>query len=233
MVEPIQGEGGIIVPPKGWLAGVRRLCDHHNVMLIIDEVQTGLGRTGTWFAFQHENIRPDGLILGKALGGGVLPVSALVGTEELMGVFTPGSHGSTFGGNPLAAAVGLVALRVLEDENLIERCRELGEHMIARLRGLNLPAIKAVRGVGLLAGVEIDPAYGSARLVCERLIEAGVLSNETHETVIRLAPPLVIAKEDLDWAIDRIAEVIGALDPQEHRPQEDRHARREEHFQVA
>ena len=220
MVEPIQGEGGIIVPPKGWLASVRKLCDRHRVMLIIDEVQTGLGRTGAWFAFQHENIRPDGLILGKALGGGVLPVSALVGTDELMGVFTPGSHGSTFGGNPLAAAVGLVALRVLEEENLVERCRVLSEHMMARLRAMNLPAIKAVRGVGLLAGIEIDPAYASARTVCERLVEAGVLSKETHETVIRLAPPLVIAKEDLDWALDRIAEVIGALTPQEHLPQE-------------
>src|SRR6187551_390955 len=185
LVEPIQGEAGIIVPPAGYLAGLRRICDAHRVLLILDEVQTGLGRTGAWFAFQHENIRPDGLILGKALGGGVLPVSALVGTEALMSVFTPGSHGSTFGGNPLAAAVGLVALRVLEEENLVERCRALGEHMMARLQALDLPAIKAVRGVGLLAGIEIDPAYGSARLVCERLIEAGVLSKETHETVIR------------------------------------------------
>jgi ornithine--oxo-acid transaminase len=197
-------------------------------MLIVDEVQTGLGRTGAWFAFQHENIRPDGLILGKALGGGVLPVSALVGSEELMSVFTPGSHGSTFGGNPLAAAVGLVALRVLEDENLVARCRVLGEHMMARLKAMNLPAIKAVRGVGLLAGIEIDPAYASARTVCERLVEAGVLSKETHETVIRLAPPLVIAKEDLDWALDRIAEVIGELTPREHR-----RTQREAHFQAA
>jgi ornithine--oxo-acid transaminase len=217
MIEPIQGEGGIIVPPKGWLAGVRAICDRHHVMLIVDEVQTGLGRTGAWFAFQHENIRPDGLILGKALGGGVLPVSALVGTEELMGVFTPGSHGSTFGGNPLAAAVGLVALRVLEDEGLIERCRVLGEHMMARLRDLDLPAIKAVRGVGLLAGIELDPRYADARTVCEQLVEHGVLSKETHETVIRLAPPLVISQQDLDWALDRIAEVIGALVPQAHR----------------
>ncbi|HEV8016157.1 MAG TPA: ornithine--oxo-acid transaminase [Stellaceae bacterium] len=217
MVEPIQGEGGIIVPPKGWLAGVRAMCDRHNVLLILDEVQTGLGRTGAWFAFQHENIRPDGLILGKALGGGVLPVSALVGTDELMGVFTPGSHGSTFGGNPLAAAVGLVALRVLEDEGLVERCRVLGEHMMARLRALDLPAIKAVRGLGLLAGIELDPRFADARTVCEQLALRGVLSKETHETVIRLAPPLVISQEDLDWALDRIAEVIGALTPQELR----------------
>jgi ornithine--oxo-acid transaminase len=217
MIEPIQGEGGIIVPPKGWLASVRALCDRHHAMLIVDEVQTGLGRTGAWFAFEHENIRPDGLILGKALGGGVLPVSALVGTEELMGVFTPGSHGSTFGGNPLAASVGLVALRVLEDEDLVTRSRVLGAHMMSRLQALDAPAIKAVRGVGLLAGIEIDPRFASARFVCERLMARGVLSKETHETVIRLAPPLVIAKEDLDWALDRIAEVVGALDPQEHR----------------
>jgi ornithine--oxo-acid transaminase len=217
MVEPIQGEGGIIVPPKGWLAGVRAMCDRHNVLLILDEVQTGLGRTGAWFAFQHENIRPDGLILGKALGGGVLPVSALVGTDELMGVFTPGSHGSTFGGNPLAAAVGLVALRVLEDEGLVERCRVLGEHMMARLRALDLPAIKAVRGLGLLAGIELDPRFADARTVCEQLALRGVLSKETHETVIRLAPPLVISQEDLDWALDRVAETIGALVTPEHR----------------
>jgi ornithine--oxo-acid transaminase len=218
LVEPIQGEGGIVIPPKGWLAGLRALCDRHNVLLILDEVQTGLGRTGAWFAFEHEHIRPDGLILGKALGGGVLPVSALVGRRALMEVFTPGSHGSTFGGNPLAAAVGLVALRVLEDEGLIERSRILGEHMLIRLNALDLPAINAVRGVGLLAGIEIDPHYGNARTVCEILAKRGVLTKETHETVIRLAPPLVIAQEDLDWALDRIAETIGALQRQE-RPQ--------------
>ncbi|HEY3918035.1 MAG TPA: ornithine--oxo-acid transaminase [Stellaceae bacterium] len=219
LIEPIQGEGGIIVPPQGWLAGVRALCNRRNVLLIVDEVQTGLGRTGAWFAFQHENIRPDGLILGKALGGGVLPVSALVGTKALMDVFTPGSHGSTFGGNPLAAAVGLVALRILEDENLVTRSRFLGAHMMERLKALDLPAIKAVRGLGLLAGIEIDPRFASARTVCEQLIESGVLSKETHETVIRLAPPLVIKQEDLDWALDRIAEVIGALTPQDNRRQ--------------
>ena len=216
LVEPIQGEGGIVVPPTGWLAGLRELCDRHNVLLILDEVQTGLGRTGAWFAFQHENIRPDGLILGKALGGGVLPVSAFVGTRELLDVFTPGSHGSTFGGNPLAAAVGLVALRVLEDEGLVERSRILGEHMLARLKALDLPAITEVRGVGLLAGIELDPHYGDARTVCEMLAARGVLTKETHETVIRLAPPLVISEEDLDWALDRIAETIGALHRHEH-----------------
>jgi ornithine--oxo-acid transaminase len=212
LVEPIQGEAGIIVPPKGWLAGVRALCDRHGILLIVDEVQTGLGRTGAWFAFQHENIRPDGLILGKALGGGVLPVSALVGTRELMDVFTPGSHGSTFGGNPLAAAVGLVALSVIEEEGLVGRSRDLGAHMMKRLAAIRSPAIKEVRGLGLFAGIEIESRFADARTVCEHLLARGVLSKETHDTVVRLAPPLVISREDLDWALDRIAEVIRALE---------------------
>jgi ornithine--oxo-acid transaminase len=216
LIEPIQGEAGIIVPPAGWLAGVRKLCDQHRVLLIVDEVQTGLGRTGAWFAFQHENIRPDGLVLGKALGGGVLPVSAFLGTRELMDVFTPGSHGSTFGGNPLAAAVGLVALRVIEEEGLVERSRVLGAHMLKRLKAIDSPSIKEVRGLGLFAGVEIEPAFGDARMACERLLAAGVLSKETHDTVIRLAPPLVILREDLDWALDRVAEVLRALDRKPH-----------------
>jgi ornithine--oxo-acid transaminase len=216
MIEPIQGEGGIIVPPEGWLAGVRALCDKHHVLLIVDEVQTGLGRTGAWFAFQHEKIRPDGLILGKALGGGVLPVSAFLGTRALMDVFTPGSHGSTFGGNPLAAAVGLVALRIIEEEGLVERARDLGAHMMKRLQAIKSPAIRAVRGRGLLAGIDIEPRYADARAVCELLLAAGVLSKETHETVVRLAPPLVIAREDLDWALDRIAETIHAIERTPH-----------------
>jgi len=216
LIEPIQGEGGIIVPPEGFLAGVRALCDRHGILLIVDEVQTGLGRTGAWFAFQHERIRPDGLILGKALGGGVLPVSALVGRRELMDVFTPGSHGSTFGGNPLAAAVGLVALRVIEEEGLVERARDLGDHMMKRLKAINSPAIRAVRGKGLLAGIDIAPRYADARTVCERLLATGVLSKETHETVVRLAPPLVIAREDLDWALDRIAETIHEIERTPH-----------------
>jgi ornithine--oxo-acid transaminase len=216
LVEPIQGEGGIIVPPAGWLAGVRALCDRHNVLLVVDEVQTGLGRTGALFAFQHEHIRPDGLILGKALGGGVLPVSAFLGTHALMDVFTPGSHGSTFGGNPLAAAVGLVALRVIEEEGLVERARDLGAHMMKRLKALDSPAIKDVRGVGLLAGIEIEPRFGDARTVCECLLGRGVLSKETHDTVVRLAPPLIIAREDLDWALDRIAETLRALERNPH-----------------
>src|ERR1700751_5457176 len=211
LVQPIQGEAGIIVPPAGWLAGLRRICDAHRVLLILDEVQSGLGRTGAWFAFEHEGIRPDGLILGKALGGGVLPVSAFVGPRELMDVFTPGSHGSTFGGNPLAAAVALEALNVIRDEDLVEKSRSLGEHMLARLRAIKSPALKGVRGRGLWAGAEIDPAIASARAACERLLEKGVLSKETHHTVVRLAPPLVIARADLDWALDRFEEVLHEL----------------------
>jgi len=208
LVEPIQGEAGIVVPPAGWLAGLRRLCDANRVLLILDEVQSGLGRTGKWFAFQHENLMPDGLVLGKALGGGVLPVSAFLGTRELMDVFTPGSHGSTFGGNALAAAVGLEALTVLDEEGLVERSRELGAHALSRLRALRHPALADVRGKGLWIGAEIDPRFCGAREVCERLVTKGVLTKETHETVVRLAPPLVIERADLDWGLDRFVEVL-------------------------
>ncbi len=208
LLEPIQGEAGIIVPPAGWLAGVRHLCDEHNVLLILDEVQSGLGRTGAWFAFEHAGVRPDGLVLGKALGGGVLPVSAFVARRDVMAVFTPGSHGSTFGGNALAAAVGLEALRVIEDEGLVEKSRVLGAHMLDRLNAIESPVLADVRGRGLWAGAEIDPRYASAREVCERLLAKGVLSKDTHGTVIRFAPPLVIAREDLDWALDRFEEVV-------------------------
>jgi ornithine--oxo-acid transaminase len=212
LVEPIQGEAGIIVPPVGWLAGLRRLCDAHRVLLILDEVQSGLGRTGAWFAYEHEGIRPDGIILGKALGGGVLPVSAFVARREVMDVFTPGSHGSTFGGNPLAAAVGLEALHVIRDEGLVERSCVLGEHMLRRLSACASPTLKEVRGRGLWAGAEIDAQRTSARAVCERLLAKGVLSKETHHTVVRLAPPLVIERDTLDWALDRFEEVLAEID---------------------
>ena len=215
LVEPIQGEAGIIVPPPGWLSGLRLLCDAHRLLMIVDEVQSGLGRTGAWFAFEHENVQPDGVVLGKALGGGLLPVSAFVGRREVMDVFTPGSHGSTFGGNPLAAAVGLEALQVIADEGLVERSRMLGDHMLVRLRAIRSPVLKEVRGRGLWAGAEIDPRFATARRACEALLAKGVLSKETHETVVRLAPPLVIAREDLDVAIDRFAEVI--FDLERHR----------------
>jgi ornithine--oxo-acid transaminase len=217
LIEPIQGEAGIILPPPGWLARVRQLCDAHHVLLILDEVQSGLGRTGAWFAFEHEGIRPDGLILGKALGGGVLPVSAFVARQEVMDVFTPGSHGSTFGGNALAAAVGLEALRIIDDEGLVERSRELGAHMLARLKAMSSPVLKAVRGRGLWAGAEINPAFGSARAACERLLAKGVLSKETHDTVVRLAPPLVIGRNDLDWALDRLQDVVRDLEKEQHK----------------
>jgi ornithine--oxo-acid transaminase len=208
LVEPIQGEAGVILPPAGWLMGLRRICDAHRVLLILDEVQSGLGRTGAWFAYEHEGIRPDGLILGKALGGGVLPVSAFVGRREVMDVFTPGSHGSTFGGNPLAAAVGLEALHVIREEGLVERSRKLGAYMMERLRALQSPVLTEVRGRGLWAGAEINPQIATARQICESLLAKGVLSKETHGTVVRLAPPLVIARHDLDWALDRFAEVL-------------------------
>jgi len=219
LMEPIQGEAGIIVPPAGWLAGLRRVCDAHNVLMILDEVQSGLGRTGAWFAFEHEIARPDGLILGKALGGGVLPVSAFVANREVMDVFTPGSHGSTFGGNPLAAAVGLEALRVLREEGLVERSRVLGAHMIVRLRAIDSPVLTDVRGRGLWAAAEINPRFSTGREACERLMAKGVLSKETHGAVVRFAPPLVITREALDLALDRFEEVVGELEHrQSHRP---------------
>ncbi|WP_114394300.1 ornithine--oxo-acid transaminase [Oleisolibacter albus] len=211
LLEPIQGEAGIVVPPAGYLAAVRRLCDQNNVLMILDEIQSGLGRTGRWFAHQHEGVKPDGLCLGKALGGGVLPVSAFVARRDVIGVFKPGNHGSTFGGNPLAAAVGLEALIVIEEEGLVQRSAELGEHLRRRLHALSSPLIRDVRGKGLWLGLEIDPARVSARAVCEDLMRRGVLSKETHETVIRLAPPLVITREELDWAVDRLAESLDAL----------------------
>ena len=186
------------------------------MLLLLDEIQSGLGRTGRWFAFQHEDIRPDGVVLGKALGGGLLPVSCFAATHEVMDLFDPGSHGSTFGGNPLAAAVGLEALQVLEDEGLVERSATLGRHMLERLHavraGLRRPLIREVRGRGLWAGVDLDPALVRARAVVERMVERGVLSKETHGTVIRFAPPLVIAPEALDWGIDVFAGVLREFD---------------------
>jgi ornithine--oxo-acid transaminase len=217
LMEPIQGEAGIIVPPAGWLAGLRRICDAHNVLMILDEVQSGLGRTGAWFAFEHEDARPDGLILGKALGGGVLPVSAFVAVHEVMDVFTPGSHGSTFGGNPLAAAVGLEALRVLREEGLVERSRDLGAHMIERLRAIDSPVLTDVRGRGLWAAAEINPRFSTGREACERLMAKGVLSKETHGAVVRFAPPLVITREALDLALERFEDVVGELEHRQSR----------------
>ncbi|WP_230532783.1 ornithine--oxo-acid transaminase [Microvirga roseola] len=208
MIEPIQGEAGIVVPPEGYLRELRAICDRHNVLLILDEVQSGLGRTGRWFAHQHEDIRPDGLILGKALGGGVYPVSAFVGTRELMNVFDPGSHGSTFGGNALAARIGLEALAVIEEEHLVERSAEMGWYLLDRLRAMRSNIVKDVRGRGLWVGVEVDANVVSARSVCDALLEGGVLSKDTHGTVLRFAPPLTITREEIDWGMERIERVF-------------------------
>ncbi len=208
IVEPIQGEAGIIVPPAGYLKAVREICTRHNVLMICDEVQTGLGRTGALLACDHEGIQPDGLMLGKALGGGLLPVSAFLARDDVMAQFTPGDHGSTFGGNPLAAAVGLAALQLLEREQLARRAQEQGDYLMAQLRALKHPAITEVRGRGLLIGVQIDPAFASARAVCERLMQEGVLTKDTHHTVVRLAPPLVIDRTQIDAAVAAMQRVL-------------------------
>ena len=212
LVEPIQGEGGIVIPPEGYLARCAEICRRHNVLLICDEVQTGLGRTGKMFAFQHENIAPDGLILGKALGGGILPVSMFLARHEVMDVFRPGDHGSTFGGNPLAAAVALEALNILVEEDLVNQSAEKGAWMLERLRAIDSPLIREVRGRGLFIGLEIEPAQASAREVCERLMKRGLLSKETHETVVRLAPPLAVDRASLEWAVEQIAEVLREME---------------------
>jgi ornithine--oxo-acid transaminase len=210
LVEPIQGEGGIIVPPRGYLAACREICTRHNILLICDEVQTGLGRTGRLLACEHDGVQPDGLVLGKALGGGLLAVSAFLARNDVMAVFGPGDHGSTFGGNPLAAAVGSRALRLLRDEDLIDRARVLGEHFLDGLHALRHGAIRQVRGRGLLIGLELDPAILPARLFCERLMQAGVLSKETHDTVVRFAPPLIITAGEIDDALAIIDTTLAA-----------------------
>ncbi|MEJ2129074.1 MAG: ornithine--oxo-acid transaminase [Woeseiaceae bacterium] len=212
IVEPIQGEGGIVVPPAGYLKAAEELCRRNNVLLIADEIQTGLGRTGKLLACEHEDVHPDGLILGKALGGGILPVSMFLARREVMNVFTPGDHGSTFGGNPLAAAIGLEALNILIEDKLPERSAEMGEHLMSQLRDIDTPLISEVRGRGLFVGVEIDPTLCSAREICESLMERGLLSKETHETVVRLAPPLIISREEIDWAVTQIREVLAEID---------------------
>jgi ornithine--oxo-acid transaminase len=208
LVEPIQGEGGIIVPPEGYLRELRRLTEEHNVLLILDEIQSGLGRTGKLFAFEHEGIRPDAVVIGKALSGGLYPVSALLAGDELMDVFTPGSHGSTYGGNPLAAAVGRAALAVLVEERLAERSAELGEYLLGRLAELDSPHVKEIRGKGLWVGIELHPEAGGARRFCEALRDRGLLCKETHDHTIRLAPPLVITREELDWALGHLTAVL-------------------------
>ena len=211
LVEPIQGEGGIIVPAPGYLARCARICRERGVLLICDEIQTGMGRTGKFLASQHDDVRPDGVILGKALGGGMLPVSAFVATNDVMQVFRPGDHGSTFGGNPLAAAVGLEALAVLFEEKLIERSAELGDYLLAQLKTVRSPLIRDVRGKGLFIGLEIDTRKTDARTIVRRLLQRGVLSKDTHGSAIRFAPPLVIDREQIDWAVEQVRAVFDEL----------------------
>jgi len=208
MLEPIQGENGVIIPPDGYLKAVAELCKENNVLFIADEIQTGLCRTGKWFAAQHEGVRPDVTIIGKALSGGMYPISAVLADDPVLGLFLPGEHGSTFGGSPLAAAVAVAALEVLDEEHLAERANELGNYFMAKLREIDAPMVKEIRGRGLLIGVELYPEAGGARRYCEMLQEAGILAKETHDHVIRFAPPLIIEKETLDWAIEIIADVL-------------------------
>ena len=207
LVEPIQGEAGILLPPASYLAAAADLCHKHNVLLIADEIQSGLGRTGKLFAFEHEGIHPDVAIIGKALSGGFYPVSAVLSSREILGVFHPGDHGSTFGGNPLACAVARAALRVLVDENLVARSAQLGAYALERLQHIQSAKVKEIRGKGLWIAIELNQP---ARPICEALQHRGVLCKETHSTVIRIAPPLVIGREDLDWGLEQIEAVLNA-----------------------
>jgi len=208
--EPVQGEGGVIIPPKGFVKGLRELADQNGMLLVLDEIQSGLGRTGKLFAFEHDGIRPDGVTIGKALSGGFYPVSAFLARSEVMDVFTPGIHGSTYGGNPLACAVASAALDVLVEERLVERAAELGPHLAKRLSAIRSPLVKETRSLGLWAGVELKPEAGGARKYCYELKDRGLLCKDTHTHTIRLAPPLVIKKDELDWAVDQIEAVLSA-----------------------
>ncbi len=207
-IEPIQGEAGVIIPPAGYLKKVSEICKKNNVLLMCDEIQTGLGRTGKLFASWHEDVRPDVITIGKALSGGFYPVSAVLADKAILGLFTPGEHGSTFGGNPLGAAVARAALQVIKDEKLVDQAKELGGYFTDQLSEINSPHIKEVRGKGLLIGVELKPEAGGARRFCEALEQKGILAKETHQHVIRFAPPLVIDKATIDWALPSIREVL-------------------------
>ncbi len=208
LVEPIQGESGIIVPPEGFLREAARLCKAQQVLLIADEIQSGLGRTGKLFAYEHEQVKPDMVIIGKALSGGMYPVSAVVASQEILGVFKPGDHGSTYGGNPLACAIAREALRIIVEEKLPQRSAELGTYLIAKLQQIKSPYVESYRGKGLWVGIVLKKTAGGARRFCEALMARGILAKETHENVIRLAPPLIITKEEIDWALDHIAAVL-------------------------
>jgi len=208
LFEPIQGEGGVIVPPEGYLKRVRELCTEHNVLMIADEIQSGLGRTGKMLACEHEGVRADVVTLGKALSGGMYPVSAVVASKKVLGVFSPGDHGSTFGGNPLACVVAREALKVIQDENLCEHAAELGDYLMARLKEIESPHVKLIRGRGLFVGIVLKLEAGGARRFCEALQARGMLAKETHEHIIRLAPPLVITREEVDWAVEQVSAVL-------------------------
>ncbi|MBX3729754.1 MAG: ornithine--oxo-acid transaminase [Candidatus Sumerlaeia bacterium] len=208
LIEPIQGEGGIVIPPAGYLPRIRQLCDEQRVVLVLDEIQTGLGRTGKFFAEEHEGIVSDITLIGKALSGGVYPISAVLSNKEVLGVFSPGDHGSTYGGNPLACAVARAALKVLVDERLVENAAVLGPYFMEQLRAIGSPHVKEVRGRGLMIGVELHPEARGARRFCEALMRRGILCKETHMYIIRFAPPLVITREEVDWALERIGEVL-------------------------
>jgi len=211
LMEPVQGEGGIIIPPAGSLRRIREICTKHRVLLILDEIQSGLGRTGKMFAAEHEGVRPDGMTLGKALSGGMYPVSVFVADDEVMNVFHPGDHGSTFGGNPLAAAIGQAAIRVLLEEGLVENAAVMGKRLGDGIRAINAPSFKEVRQIGLWIGLELKPEAGGARRYCEALMEEGMLCKETHEHTIRVAPPLCIGEGEVDWVIGRMQKVFARL----------------------
>jgi ornithine--oxo-acid transaminase len=217
-VEPIQGEGGIRVPPSGYLASCAQICTRNQVLLVCDEVQTGLGRTGLFLACQHDGVKPDGLLLGKALGGGLYPVSLFLARADVMDLFRPGDHGSTFGGNALAATLGLEALDILVQEGLVENSAEMGRYLRRGLREIESPLVMDVRGRGLLVGLEIDPDRVMARRVCERLLRYGVLTKETHDTVVRLAPPLAIKRDDIDMAVSAIRTTLAEFEQQDDNP---------------
>ncbi|RKY31305.1 MAG: ornithine--oxo-acid transaminase [Candidatus Omnitrophota bacterium] len=208
LVEPIQGEGGIIIPPKGYLKEVRKICDENDIVLILDEIQTGLGRTGKLLAEEHEGIQSDVTLIGKSLSGGFYPVSAVLSNKEVLGVFHPGDHGSTFGGNPLACAIARTALKVLIEENMIENAAKMGAYFLEKLSEIKSPYVKEVRGKGLMIGIELYPEAGGARRFCEKLMEKGVLCKEARKNVIRITPPLIIKKEEIDWALERIYDVL-------------------------
>ncbi len=210
LVEPIQGEAGVVIPPAGYMARVREICTRHNIAMITDEIQTGLGRTGKLLAEEHDGVEADVTLIGKALSGGFYPVSAILSNADVLGVFMPGDHGSTFGGNPLACAVARTALKVLVEEGMVENSARMGDYFLDNLRSIKSPAVKEIRGKGLFIGVELHPEAGGARRFCERLMKEGLLCKETHDNVIRFAPPLIITKQDIDWALERIEPVLTA-----------------------